>query len=104
MATLYSQQTKNVTRTWLLMVIFLAIIITLGYFLANYYQNQNILYIAIIFSLVMNLVSYWYSDKIVIKLAGARPASREEFFDLYTVVENLAITAGLPNPKIYVIN
>ena len=52
----------------------------------------------------MNFFSYWYSDKIVLKLAGAREAKREEYFDLYTSVENLSITAGLPMPKVYVVN
>jgi heat shock protein HtpX len=51
----------------------------------------------------MNIFSYWYSDKIVLKMAGAIEAKREQYFDLYTSVENLAITAGLPMPKVYVI-
>ena len=51
----------------------------------------------------MNFFSYWFSDKIVIKLAGAKEAKREEYFDLYTSVENLSITAGLPMPKVYVV-
>lgn len=51
----------------------------------------------------MNIVSYWYSDKIALSLAKAHPATREKYFDFYTIVENLAITAGLPMPKIYII-
>jgi heat shock protein HtpX len=51
----------------------------------------------------MNIVSYWYSDKIALSLAKAHPATREQYFDFYTIVENLAITAGLPMPKIFVI-
>ena len=103
MATLYTQQSKNVTKTWLLMTVFLVVVIGLGWFFAYYFHNPNILYIFVAFSLIMNVVSYWYSDRIVLTLAGARPATREEFFDLYTVVENLSITAGLPTPKIYVV-
>lgn len=103
MATLYTQQSKNVTKTWLLMSVFLVIVIVLGFVFAQIYGNPNILYIFIVFSVVMNIVGYWYSDKIALSLAGAHPATREEYFDFYTVVENLAITAGLPMPKIYVI-
>ena len=51
----------------------------------------------------MNIVSYWYSDKIALSMAGAKPATREQYFDLYNTVENLAITAGLPMPKIFII-
>ena len=103
MATLYTQQNKNVTRTWLLMAVFLVIVIGIGYFLSYYYGNPFILYIAVAFSIVMNIVSYWYSDKIVTKLAGAKEVIREEYFDLYNIVENLSITAGLPMPRVFVV-
>lgn len=104
MATIYTQQASNVRRTWVLMTGFLVVIVALGWTISEIYQSPVILYGAIIFSLLMNFFSYWYSDKIVLKLAGARPATREEYFELYTVVENLAITAGLPLPAIYVID
>jgi len=104
MATLYTQQSKNITKTWLLMSAFLAIVIGIGYFFSVYYGDPSILYVFILFSIVMNFVSYWFSDKIVLKLAGAKEAKREEYFDLYTSVENLAITAGLPMPKVYVVD
>ncbi len=103
MATLYTQQSKNITKTWLLMTVFLIVVIGLGWFFSYYYGNPNILYIFVVFSIGMNIVSYWYSDKIVLGLAGAKKAKREEYFDLYTTVENLSITAGLPMPKVYVI-
>jgi len=87
----------------MLMAVFLVIIIAIGWFLAQFYGDSTILYIAVAFSLFMNFFSYWFSDKIVLKMSGAKPATREEYFDLYTVTENLAITAGLPMPKLYVI-
>lgn len=103
MAGLYTQQSRNITKTWFLMSLFFIVIIALGWFLSAYYGSPNILYFAVIFSVLMNIASYWWSDKIVLKITGARPANREEFFDLYTVTENLCITAGLPLPEIYVI-
>jgi len=104
MATLYTQQGTNVRKTWMLMSIFLIIVIGLGLVFSRMYDNPNILYIFVIFSVGMNIVSYWYSDKIALGMAGAHPATREQYFDFYTIVENLAITAGLPMPKIFVIN
>src|SRR3989344_806832 len=104
MSSLYTHQSQNTRKTWLLMSVFFIIIIFLGWFLSQYYGNPVILYGFFIFSIVMNIASYWWSDKIVLKMSGAKPASREEFFDLYTVTENLAITAGLPMPKLHVIN
>jgi heat shock protein HtpX len=103
-SSLYKNQTSNVIKTWLLMSVFLAVIIFLGWFASFYYGNPAILYFAVIFSLVMNVFSYWYSDKIVLKISGAKPALKSEYYDLYTLTENLAITAGLPMPRLYVIN
>lgn len=103
MATLYTQQSNNVRKTWLLMTSFLVIVIGLGYVFARVYGNPNILYFFVFFSIIMNIISYWYSDKIALSLAKAHPATREQYFDLYNSVENLAITAGLPMPKVYVI-
>lgn len=103
MSTIYTQQSNNVRKTWLLMTLFFGIVIGLGYVFAQVYHNPGILYIFVIFSIGMNIVGYWYSDKIALRIAGAKPATREEYFDFYTTVENLAITAGLPMPKIYVI-
>ncbi|MEI8174616.1 MAG: M48 family metallopeptidase [bacterium] len=103
MATLYTEQTKNVTKTWLLMTVFFVVVILFGWFFSFYYKNPNILYFFFAFSVLMNFFSYWFSDKIVLTLAGAKEAKREEYFDLYTSVENLSITAGLPMPKVYVV-
>jgi heat shock protein HtpX len=104
MATIYTQQAKNTRRTWYLMTLFLVIIITLGYFISYYYDNPGILYFAVAFSVIMNITSYWWSDKIVLAMSGAKEAKHDEYMDLYHIVENLSITAGLPMPKIYVIN
>jgi len=104
MASVYTEQSSNVAKTYLLMGLFLGVIVGLGWAISNYYGNSAILYVAVIFSILMNVASYWWSDKIVLSISKARPANRQEFFDLYTVTENLAITAGLPMPKIYVID
>jgi len=104
MATLYTQQSKNVWKTWALMSIFFVIIIGIGFFASQYYGNPNILYIFVVFSIVMNIVSYWYSDKIALKLNHAKVIKKEDSPELWNIVENLAITAGLPMPKICIIN
>ena len=100
---LYTQASKNVTKTWLLMAGVFAVVIALGYFFAFYFQSPGILIIFALFAIGLQIASYWYSDSIVLKLAGAKPASREDYFDLYTTVENLSIAAGLPMPKVYVV-
>jgi heat shock protein HtpX len=85
------------------MSLFLVVIIALGWFLSYYYQSPNILYFAVIFSVGMNFISYWTSDKIVLGLSRARPLEHDQNKELYHIVENLCITAGLPMPKIYIL-
>ena len=104
MATLYTHQSANVRKTWFLMVSFLVVVIALGWAVSWYYGNPGILYIAVVFALVMNVASYWFSDKLVIKMTGAKPADRAEHGELIRIVENLSITAGLPMPKVYVVD
>lgn len=104
MSTLYTQQGKNIRKTWMLMGFFLVMVIAIGYGVAWYMGSPAILYGAIIFALVMNVGSYWYSDKIVLRMTGAHPVTREEYPELWNIVENLAITAGLPMPKVYIMN
>jgi len=104
MATLYTHKSSNIRKTYLLFTLFFAVIIAIGFVFSQVYGDPSILYIAIIFSCFMSLISYWYSDKIVLKMAGAVPVSHESNRELYNVVENLSITAGLPIPKIYIVN
>lgn len=103
MANLYQQRSHNVFKTYLLMGGFFAIVVLAGWAVSWYYDSPVILYGTVAFSIFMNVGSYWFSDKIALSMNGARPASREEFFDLYTVTENLSITAGMQMPKLYVI-
>ncbi len=104
MATLYTHQDENIAKTWVLMFVFFCVVIAIGWAVSFYLNNPAILVVAVIFAIVMNVTSYWFSDKIVTAMAGARPAPEAEFGDLHNIVENLAITAGLPKPKIFIIN
>lgn len=103
MATLYTQQSNNVFKTYLLMGTFLILVIAVGYGISWYLDDSTILYIAVVFALIMNIGSYWFSDKIVLKMTGAKPVTHDQAPDLYNIVENLSITAGLPMPKVYMV-
>lgn len=104
MATLYTHQDSNIRKTWFLMSIFLVVVISIGWIFSYILEMPAILPIAIFFSIVMNVASYWWSDKIVIKLSGARAVTMTDAPELYRITENLAITAGLPMPKLYMID
>lgn len=101
---LYTHQDQNIAKTWVLMLVFLAVVIGIGWAVSYIFNSPALLVLAVILAVVMNVTSYWFSDKIVVKMAGARPAPDGEFSELHNIVENLAITAGLPKPKLYIIN
>lgn len=103
MATLYTHKDSNIRKTWFLITAFLVLVIGIGYFLSVVYNDPGILVIALIFSVGSSFFSYWFSDKIVLAMCRAVPVKREEYFDLYNIVENLSITAGLPMPRVYIV-
>lgn len=104
MASLYTEQGKNIRRTWLLMTVFLVMIIAIGYFIGWYLNDPSVLYIAIIFSLLMNVTAYWFSDKVALAATGAKQADEREYREPHRILENLAITAGVQKPRLYVID
>lgn len=103
MTTLYQESDRNKTRTFFLMSGFFVFIILIGYAAAWYFNSSIILWIAVIYSVISSFVSYFWSDKIVLMMAGARLIDRDNGREIYRLVENLCITAGLPVPKIYLI-
>ncbi len=103
MATPYTHQGSNIRKTWLLMSIFFIVVIAIGWAFSAVYNQPVILYGAVIFSILMNVFSYWYSDKLVIKMTGAKPVTNDSHPDFYNIVENLSITAGIPMPKLYIV-
>jgi len=104
MATLYTHADSNIRKTWILLTLFLVLIIGLGWFFSYVLDNSVFLIFAIILSIVQSFASFWYSDKIVLAMTGAKEIQKKDNPELYRIVENLAITAGLPAPKIYIIN
>lgn len=103
MATLYAQKDHNILLTWVYITGFLVFVIGVGYVLAGALGNSGILYGCIIFSVIMSFSSYWWSDKMVLAMSGAKEVTHDNAREIYHLVENLCITAGLPAPKIYLI-
>jgi len=104
MPTLYTQVESNIRRTWILITGFLILIITLGWLFSYLLDNHIFLILAVIIAFIQSILSYWYSDKIVLVMTGAKFIEKRDNPELYRIVENLAITAGLPIPKIYILN
>ena len=100
----YTQISSNKTKTWALITFFLVLIIALGYVFSYNLDAPGLLPLAIIISVGMSIGSFYYSDKIVLAISKAHEVARTDDPDLYNTVENLSITAGLPAPKIYLID
>lgn len=101
--TLYNQADKNTRLTWVYITGFLVFVIGVGYVFAGAMGNSAILYGCVIFSVLMSFGSYWWSDKIVLAMSGAKRITHDNNREIFHIVENLCITAGLPMPKIYII-
>lgn len=104
MATLYTQQDKNIRKTWFLMAMFLAFIIFVTWIFSLVYAVPEVLYVGVAVALGINLVSYWFADKVVLTMAGAQQIGIQDNPELFRLVENLSITAGLPMPKVYIMH
>jgi len=104
MATIYTQADSNTRKTWFLISAFLVLIISLGWLFSYLLDSYIILIVCTIISILMSFGSYWYSDRVVLKISKAVPIEKKDNPELYRIVENLSITAGLPVPIIYIIN
>lgn len=101
---MYSEISANKRRTFYMFFIFTLLMIGIGWALSYLYDNTAILYIAVGIAVFQSWLSYFFADSIALATAGAKEASKEQYGDLHRLVENLAITAGLPKPRLYVIN
>lgn len=102
--TIYSQISGNKTRTWVIFLLFIFLVTGFFYLVGIYTEaSSSYFIIGLLFSLFSTAVSYFFSDKIVLFSLGAKPASKKEYFDLYTVAENMSVASGLPMPRMYVI-
>jgi heat shock protein HtpX len=112
MINVYEAQSANKTKSTIIVIVFFVFVALAVYILSQafgYYMGYEpgglgFVGLALIVSGLMSFGSYWFSDKIVLAISGARPADRKKDFNFYTVAENLAIGVGLPKPKLYVIN
>ncbi|OGF82058.1 zinc metalloprotease HtpX [Candidatus Giovannonibacteria bacterium RIFCSPLOWO2_01_FULL_44_16] len=104
MSTIWTHKDSNIRKTWFLITIFLVLISTVGWVFSRIYGNPGILIFAVLFSTITSLISYWYSDKIVIATTGAKPIPESAYPELHNIVENLAITCGLPKPRLYLVD
>ncbi len=112
MQNIYEVQAANRRKSWLVIIGFMVFITVAVYFLSQAFSlywgyetgGLGMVGIALIISGIMSLGSYYYSDRIVLGISKAKPANKKEHFNFYTAAENLSMAAGIPLPKLYVID
>jgi len=111
MQNIYEATSANKRKSMMIIVLFVVFITAAVYFMSQAFSlyvgyeagGLGMVGLAFIISGFMGIGGYYFSDRIVLSISKARPASRERDFDFYTVAENLSIAAGIPKPKLYVI-
>jgi heat shock protein HtpX len=101
----YQLVTSNKTKSIFVIIGFIAFIMAAAYFMVEGFgYGLDLVGYALILAGLSSFGSYYFSDKIILTLSGAREATRKEFFDFYTVAENLSSSQKIPVPKLYVID
>ena len=101
---MYSSISENKRNTVIIFMVFIAIISGIGLYFSYIYKNDYIFLILLVFSILYALVQYNISKSIVLYMNGAKPVSREIAPGFYAAVDTISITAGLPMPKLYIID
>src|SRR3989344_3147658 len=103
MAIVYRHIASNKIKTAILIMAFLILITAVGFVFSQAYGDPSILYFAAGFSILYAAISYFFSSDITLAISRAKPVEEKANPELCRLVENLAIAAGLPTPKIYII-
>jgi len=100
---LYSHAESNTRKTWLYLTGFFLFVIAVGWVMSYTLNSPALLILAVMLSVAMSVGSYWFSDKLVLAMSHAKSIEKKDHPELYRLVENLSITAGLQMPKLYII-
>ncbi len=104
MPTFYNESAKNVAKTWVYLAFFSLFLITVGWVISWGTGDIGILYISVIIAVGTSFYTYWNSHKMVLKMSNAQPLDTKKYPEIDNIVENLAISEGLPKPDIYFID
>lgn len=101
---MYSAISANKRNTVIIMAVFLVIIAGLGWLAGAAYNNVRITWIVIAVASVYALIQYFAASRLALAVNGAHQIEKRDAPELYRIVENLAITDGLPMPKVYIMD
>jgi len=102
--TTYTEISSNKWRTVVVMTVFVAVVIALGYVFGVALNLPWLLPLAIAIAIAQSFSSYWWSDKVALAISGAHEVDKAAAPELYRLVENLSIASGLPMPRVYIVD
>lgn len=101
---MYKAIAANKRNTLLIMAVFVAVISAIGWAVSYYYGNTSVAYIVIAGAALYAVLQYFMASKLAVAMTGAVQIEKRDNPRLYRIVENLAITLGVPTPKVYIID
>jgi len=101
---MYSAIAANKRNTIFIMAAFIGLVGAIGWVISVYYGNTSITYVVLVVALLYALIQYFAAGKLAVVMTGAIQIEKKDNPRLYRIVENLAITTGMPTPKIYIID
>lgn len=101
---MYSQISANKRKTWLIIALFGVIIGALGWVMSSIYGRPMFFYLALVIGGVYALIQYFMASKLALAMNGAKEVTKKDAPRLYRTVENLAITTGMPMPRVFIID
>lgn len=101
---MYKAIAANKRNTILIMALFIGLVSAVGYVISYMYGNTGITYFVVAGVAIYTLIQYYAADKLSVAMTGARQIEKSDNPRFYRIVENLAITTGMPTPKIYIID
>ncbi len=100
---MYGAIAANKRNTFIIMLVFIGIIAAIGYVASIYFGNSSITLWVIVAAAIYALIQYFAASKLAVAMTGAKPIEKKDNPRFYRIVENLAITTGMPMPKVYII-
>ncbi len=103
MATFYGEKESNILKTWIYLTLMSLFIVAVGWAISQYTGSYMFLWIGLVISIFGSFYSYFYSDKLVLRMSNAEVAKKSEYPEYYRLVENLAMSEGMPMPELYIL-
>lgn len=104
MATFYGEKESNILKTWIYLTLMSLFVLAVGWGISYYTGSYIFLWIALAISIFSSFYSYFYSDKLVLRMSNAKEVKKSEYPEYYRLVENLAMSEGMPMPNLYILN